>query len=181
MVSEKKPRYSSLNDYLRFIQNNLKPVKTIKVGQWYQFNYFFHINPDFSKVKPELKKTYDFFPCDLCVSISPRSKSFICVNLHRLPVKSRQIFISRLKKAFGESKFEKDPIRLPGVNFKKLTKYLLKLGCTIRRYRMSRVHQLRLINSDAIEEIIKFYANTYYRGNIKTIQNLYNNYKPKPR
>jgi hypothetical protein len=180
-MSEKKLQYQNLKEYLNFIRNNLKRVGKPKVGGWYSFNYFFHTNPDFQKVKPELKKTYDFFPCDLCISISPKSKSMMCINFHRLPVKTRQIFIARLKKAFGEHKFEKDPIKLPGVNYKKLCRYLLKLGVTIRRYRFSRIKDLREINPDAMEDIMKFYSNTYYRSNIKGIQALYNNYRPASR
>ena len=98
-MNEKKTNYSSLNEYLQFIRENLKPIKTIRVGLFVSQNYLFFLNTLYKKY-PEKKKYLDFFQIDLVIYNNHAKKYFTCLNWHALPVPTRQILLARLRKQF---------------------------------------------------------------------------------
>ncbi len=178
-MPERELKYSSLNDYLQFIRENFKPVKVIKVGVFYSQNYFFHLNPLYKK-HPEKKKYLDFFPIDLIIYNNPTKKYFVALNWHALPVLTRQILMARLKKEFDNAFNDDKPlVRIPGLNYKKLLRFLKKIGVGIRRYRYERIRKLAIIPPDKLDEAMKFFANTWYKTNIVGIRNQYLKYRPK--
>lgn len=178
-MNQREYKYTNLNDYLRFIRENLKLVKTIKVGCFYSQNYLFHLNPLYKKY-PEKKKYLDFFPIDLVIYNSTKKHYFVALNWHALPIPTRQILMARLKKSF-ESSFNEDAPRvfIPGLNYKKLLRFLKKIGVGIRRYSYERVRKLAIIPPHKLDEMIKFRALTWYQTNYEGIKNQYVNYKPK--
>src|SRR5882757_8033892 len=176
-LKEKKYNYSSLNDYLQFIRENLKPIKTIRTGTFISQNYLFFLNL-FKKKYPEKKKDLDFFPIDLIIYNSPTKKSFVCLNWHALPVPTRQILLARLRKQFEASfREDKQSTFIPGMNYKKLLRYLKKIGVGIRRYTYSRVRKLAIIAPNQLDEIMKFRSLTWYKTNYAGIVSKYNNYR----
>lgn len=168
-------KYSNAKEYLGLV-GSFPRTNYPRVGRFLSFFYRFHLNPLYKK-HPELKKYLDFLPFDLCIAVQPKKKLFMCVNFHALPVKTRQIFIARLKKTY-EINFEKEKVLIPGINYRKLFRYLRKIGVAIRQYRMDRVALMREVPGDKIDLTMKYYANFYYRTNIQGITSRYNNYVP---
>lgn len=147
-----------------------------RVGRFVCFTYNFHTNPLYIK-HPEKKKYLDFQPFDLVIAVRPKKSIFMCVNFHHLPVITRQIFLAKLKKDY-ESNFERPKTVISGINYKKLFKYLKKIGVAVRTYRFERVMSLREVPSDMIDETMKYYANFYYKTTYKGMVNKYVNYRP---
>lgn len=179
MPTEREYNYSNLNDYLRFVRENFKPTKTIRVGLFVSQNYLFHLNPLYKKY-PQKKKYLDFFPIDLVIYDNPKKKYFAALNWHALPVPTRQILKARLEKQFQSAFNENKPmIRIPGINYKKLLRFLRKVGVGIRRYRYERVRKLAIIPPNMIDEVLKFKALTWYGSNYQGIKSQYDKYRPK--
>lgn len=176
---EKKLKYNNLREFLDYARNNLKKINIPKAGELIYMNYFFYLNSLY-KLHPEKKKYLDFFPCDLVLAVQPQKHTMICVNFHALPVITRQILIARLKKDYPNPFDDKPRIRIPGMSYRKILKYLKRIGVSIRKYRFERIKDLRVISSDQIDTILKFYPQTYYQSTYNKIVSNYNNFKPKP-
>lgn len=173
---DNKLRYNSAAEYLHFISQFPRAAEP-KPGRFYVFSYFFHLNPLYKKY-PKLKKYLDFQPYDLCIATRPSKGLFTCINFHALPVKTRQIFMARLRKDY-EDRFEQSRTFIPGVNYLKLYRYLKKLGITVRNYRYDRVALLRQVPTEKIPDLQRFYANFYYGTNYRGIVSRYEKYVPK--
>jgi hypothetical protein len=168
------PRLNNLSSYRKYIRENLKVTKDFKLGGFYSYNYKFSLDYEFDKLK-----FFDWLPISFIMNINMEKKTFVGLNLHHMPVKSRQIWLSRLKKRYP-NKFEIGGIKLLRelADEDLATKLLLKSKIAIRNYRFDRVRDLRIISLDQIEEIIRFYSNTYFAVNMNQINNRYNQYIP---
>lgn len=171
----KERRYNNARTYLDFIAQFPRMPKP-RVGRFVCFTYNFHTNPYYID-HPEKKKYLDFQPFDLVIAVRPKKGTFMCVNFHHLPVITRQIFLAKLKKDY-DSSFDRPKALIPGINYKKLFKYLKKIGVAVRNYRFERVMALREVPSNMIDETMRFYANFYYKSTYKAIVNRYLEYKP---
>jgi hypothetical protein len=174
----KERHYNNARTYLDFIKQFPRSPKP-RVGKFICFTYNFHTNPYYID-HPEKKKYLDFQPFDLVIAVRPQKGTFMCVNFHHLPVITRQIFLAKLKKDYTAN-FENEDRRrtvIPGINYKKLFKYLKKIGVAVRCYRFERVMSLREVPVDMIDETMKFYANFYYKSNYKAIVTRYVDYTP---
>lgn len=172
-------KYQNLKEYLDFVKANYRKTKTIRAGYFVSFNYLFHLNPDY-KEHPERKKYLDFFPMDLVLWVNYDKKLFLSVNFHAFPVATRQILMARLRRVY-ESTIDRPRSRIPGINYRKMLRFLKKLGVAIRKYHFSRVRNYAEIPGELLDESMKFYANTFYKTNYLGVVSRYNNFKPKPR
>lgn len=172
-----KLKYSNAKEYLNFI-SHFPRLAYPRVGRFICFTYNFHTNPFYQK-HPEKKKYLDFQPFDLCIAVRAKNKTFLCINFHALPVKTRQILMAKLRKDYSKN-FEKPKVLIPGINYKKLFRYLRRIGVAVRAYRFERVMLLREVPEEKIEDTVKFYANFYYNSNYNAIVKRYNEYKPVP-
>ena len=185
-----KFNYNNAKEYLNYIKDFPRKARPI-VGRFVCFTYNFHTNPDYvdtvykigknkGKVRKnsEKKKYLDFQPFDLVIAVRPSKETFMCINFHALPVKTRQILMAKIKKNY-EKTFEKPKILIPGVNYRKMLRFLKKIGVAVRQYRFERVMSLREVPKDEIDNLMKYYANFYYKTNYNAIVTKYNAYRPK--
>lgn len=176
-MSDSRERvYNNARAYLNFIKD-FPRVTMPKTGRFYCFTYAFHVNP-YYKEHPEDKKYLDFQPCDLCFANRPAKEIFYCINVHNMPVKSRILLLNKIKKDY-EQAFDHRRAFIPGLNYKKLFRYLKKIGVAVRCYRYDRVVIMREIPAEQIDETFRYYANFYYQTNYSAIVNKYNVYRPK--
>lgn len=176
-MNDKKLKYNSINEYLKYIRENLPRIKVPQAGLLVQMNYLFTLNPDYKK-HPEKKKGLDFFPIDLILATQPSKKLMLCVSLHNFPVATRQILIARIRKEYPNPFTDKPRIRIPGMNYFKMLRYLKKMKIAIRKYRYERIKDFRVIPTEHLDTLLKFYPNTFYGTNYNAKVRDYNRYIP---
>lgn len=175
MTKIKPIKYNNQKDYLNFIGQFPRAPFPI-AGGFYCWTYLFHLNPTYKKY-PELKKYLDFQPLDLIIYTNPSKKIFVGINWHALPLRVRDILLANLVRAYPNA-LNMERTRMPGLNYKKLLRYLKKIGIAVRKYRYERVRMLRFIPGDKLKESLDFYANFYYKSTYEAVANRYRAYKP---
>lgn len=167
-------KYNNISEYKKFIRENFKAGGSLKLGGFYSYNYLFSLDEDFDKLK-----FYDWLPITLILDINIKNKTFSGLNFHHMPVKPRQIWLNRVKNLLPE-KFESGGIQY----FKELSNQnralgiLLKSKIAVRNYRFDRVRDIRSLEVDKLDEVIKFFAKSYFSVSIEQIKNRYNTFRP---
>lgn len=175
-----KPNYNSIAAYHRYLMQFPK-TGNLQVGRFYAYLY------NFSKDYPfEELKYYDFEPLTFVFSIGP-GEYFTGINFHHMPVRPRILWLNRVIKMARRvdtdisTRFTGGtgrPVwRIYGLNYPKVYKVLFKSKIAIRRYRFDRVGMLRTIPINDIDQVMHYYARTYYASNIKQIANRYRKYR----
>jgi hypothetical protein len=174
---ERDLKFNAQREYLNFILQFPRATRPMPFC-FYTFSYFFHKNPDFKKIKMKDKKFYSFQPMDLILYVNSSKKYFVGINLNQMSVQSRKLLLTKIKKDYP-TKFDDKKIRLPGINFRKLFRYLRKIGIIIRKYLFERTHSLRFIPGDKIDTLMNFTSNFYYKTTYQWVAQRYLNYRPK--
>jgi len=168
------PSYGNIAEYIKYLRSFDK-AGTIRPGYFYVYEY------DFMKHYPiEELKFYDYMPLTFVYKIvkGKDSRYFQGLNFHHMPVKARQWWLNRVK-AMASIYFDKGGIRrLPGINYLVLEKIMRKGVFGVRNYKFESVRNLRAIPLEEVENIIRWYANTYYGVTIGQIQARYNSFRP---
>jgi len=163
---EKQLQYSSFNNYLEYLKSNFRINSVIRKGHFYTYLY------KFGKDYPDdILKYFDWWPLTFIFDVNYDKKYFVGMNLHHMPVLSRQIWVSRLKKVSAEN-FEnnKQPIR---INYPSLISMFKKSGFIVRNYRMDRVNLLRKVQLNSVDEVVRYYSDTYYKVSYEQSANRY--------
>lgn len=167
-------RFANINSYIKYIRENFSTVgKTNNLlGSLFVYNYKFNMNPDFYNKDYDEIKFYDWMPATYIFNIRPESKTFFGLNLHHLPLKARDYWLTRFS---GINTQGKDRFYLP-YDVLKVMHIKSKFG--IRQYRMDRTFNIRLVPFSYWGELFDFYAKTYFGVTIKDVQMRYREYNP---
>jgi hypothetical protein len=178
-INTTKPRYNSIQSYLKLLRK-FPRTGQLQVGRFYCFSYKFLEEYDW-----EILRHFDFLP--LTYIFSRTVKHAIGINFHQIPPLPRQIWLSRVKQI---SQHVGEPIeirgllggrpvyKIRGLNYPRVWQILRKTKVAIRKYRVNEIHQLRSIDLRVIDEVMKYFANTYVSSNIQNIRKRYNQYRP---
>jgi len=169
---EPKSEFGNLARYVRFVKDNFPIAKVIRPGNFYVCVYRFN-----RKTEPySVLKFYDIYPFIFVYELhknKDKDKMFRGINFHHVPIRSRKLWLGRTKRLIGESFDEnKRLIRLAAwqrlfVMMKKLSK------ASVRQYYLKRVVQPRLVPNDRVDELLNYYAKTYYGVSINQIEAQY--------
>lgn len=175
-MEEKELKYSNQKEYLNFI-TKFPRIKIPIAGTFCVFTYLFHKNPEFKNIPIDKKKFYSFQPCDMVLFNNPKKKYFVCINFNQMSVRARQLLLTKIKSQYP-SRFDEGRILIPGMNYRKLLRFLKKAKIAIRRYRYDRVLMMRYIPAEKLDDVILFTANFYYKTNYNWVANKYLKYVP---
>jgi hypothetical protein len=168
-----KMDYGSIVEYNRYL-NGFKRAKTLRAGYFYVYKYNFYKNYPIQELK-----YYDYRPLVFIFNVTNREngKYFIGINFHHLPVKARQFWLRKLQ-SIAKRYFNMGGVqRIPGLNYDTLQKVMKKSIFGVRQYRANAIKDLREIPLDKLEDIMKFYAKTYYGITIREVQAKYNQFR----
>ena len=97
--------------------------------------------------------------------------------MNQIPVQARVYLISLIRKQYP-TQMDEGRVLIPGMNYKKLLRWLRKSKIAIRTYRYDRVRTLRYVPAENISDLIKFTSNFYYKTNYNWVANKYRSYNP---
>jgi len=167
-----KSEFGALTKYVKFIKTNFPVAQTIKPGNFYAYTYRFD-----KKSEPyNVLKFWDVMPFAFVYELhknKENEKMFRAINFHHVPVRPRQLWLNRTVKITGEAFAENKRLhRLASwqrlyIMMKKISKK------SVRQYYLKRMIQPRQIPNDRVEEVIKYYAKTYYGVSISQIEAQY--------
>lgn len=177
-----KPRYNSVGAYHRYLMN-FPRTGNIQVGRFFTYLY------DFSKDYPYKElKYYDFEPLTFIFSIGP-GEYFTGINFHHIPVRPRLLWLNRVIKLARRvdnnisTRFTggtgRPVYRIYGLNYPLVYRILFKSKIAIRRYRFDRVSLLRAIPVNDVDQVMRYYARTYYGVGYEQIVSRYKKYRPR--
>lgn len=163
-----------LSSYIRYLLTNTRPAQMIRPFKFYAFDYAFD-----KETRPyEEIRFWDMMPLVFVFDAYKHKEGYnlVGINFHHLPVISRQIWLSRIKKIQGDS-FPNN--RLLRMTYKQLWKMFIKASrYGVRQYRIERATRIRVIENIQMDEVMKFYANTYYGATYRNIEANYKKYRP---
>ena len=151
--------YIDINDYLKYLNESTQRVSSLQLGAFYTYNYNFYKD----KRPYDEVKFYDKVPLIFLFDFKKSkngSNLFFGLNFHHLPVKSRQIWLSRIKKIHSQA-MQKNK-RMNTVDYRQLFYMFKKSTIGVRQYRLEAVSRNRRVPTDNLDEIMKYYAKTYY-------------------
>jgi hypothetical protein len=149
-------------------------------GYMYAYYYMFQRKG----VPQEKLRFYDWWPLTFVFQVDFKERRFYGLNFHHLPVRTRLIWLARIKRLYA-AKFPTDeikrnfltPKRIP-MTYKRLVLILIKSKYGIRQYRMDRVRKLRIVPNTQWEQAMRYFSKTYYRVTYEQKVNDYNRYNP---
>jgi hypothetical protein len=172
-----KNDYRVLMNYVRYIRENCKITPMIRPFQFYTYDYEFdkEIRPyeeiRFWDMKP-LVFIFDAYKYEHGVN-------YVGINFHHIPVISRQIWLARIKKLQG-TKFENN--QMLRMKYQHLWKMFIKAtNYATRQYRAERMSKVRKIDNSQMDEVMRFYGNTYYGATYSNIIANYKRFRPNIR
>jgi hypothetical protein len=170
--------FKVLQEYIRYLRENTRAAPMIRPFKFYAFDY------DFDKeTRPyETIRFWDMMPLVFVFDAYKHKNgiNFVGINFHHMPVISRQIWLARIKKLQKE-KFPNN--RLLRMSYHMLWKMFIKATkFATRQYRVERVSRLREVDNNQMDDLMRFYANTYYGATYQNIVSNYKKYRPsKPK
>lgn len=168
--------YISATEELSDVSNKIIP------GQFYSFAYDYYKNPEINKVPADVLNFYDTLPLVYVYNLK-KSKDgstlyYHCLNLHHLPLKTRKIWLSVLRKAAGNFMEREQPITLPPSLMKTL---MIKPKFAYRQYNINRIKYLRQVPFSNINELAEYAAPTYDNVAYQQVAERYSLYNPYTR
>lgn len=173
-----EPQFLTINKYIQFLRKNYKRTKIIHRGFLYTYPYFFNRAPGFKEEDFEKIKFYDFFPLVFVFDVNRKNKTFVGLNFHHLPVKSRQIWLKRVQK-IRKNIFEREGTNRVILKYNTLKFLVKKSMFGIRQYRFDRIGELRMIPNQDWEKLFSLYGRTYYGVSLRQIEDKYKRFVPK--
>lgn len=163
-----KKVYSSLSAYMSYLETVSSVSNKFLPGNFYSYEYHFNrVAKDF-----EVQRFYDKRPLIFLISEGPTMGTFIGLNLHQIPVKSRLIWLTRFNKISG---ILDENVR--AVYCYEVIKAMFKKArYGIRVYKADRIFKLRKVDSTKMYDLSKYYSNTYYGATIDVIEVRYENF-----
>jgi len=172
-----EPRFLNINKYIQHIRKTYKRINLIQKGNLYTYTYLFNHAPNFDKQDYEKIKFYDYMPVTFIFDIDEKNKTFTGINFHHLPVASRLIWLNRLKKMRGKL-FEQEGVNRVILRYGVL-KFLMKKSIFgIRKYRMDRTRELRIVPNQQWEELLSIYSRTYFGVTLAQVEQKYKTFIP---
>jgi len=166
--------YGNIVEYIKYLQS-FKRASIIRPGYFYVYEY------DFMTHYPiEELKFYDYMPLSFVFTIinGKDRRYFQGLNFHHMPVKARQWWLAKVK-TMARTYFDRGGFRrIPGLDYAALSKIMRKGKFGVRNYRFESVRNLREVPLNDLDEVLKFYAKTYYAVTIGQIQVRYNSFRP---
>jgi hypothetical protein len=168
--------YADINDYIKYLHENSERVGTLQLGAFYTYNYDFYKD----KRPYEEVKFYDRIPLIFLFDFKKAkngSNLFIGLNFHHLPVKARQIWLSRIRSYYTQ--LMESNKRLNTIDYKQLFYVHKKAILGVRQYRLEAVSRNRRIATTDLDEILKYYSKTYYGVTYDQVANKYRTTKAR--
>lgn len=162
--------YASAKKYFEYLESVSERSSKFLIGNFYAYEYRFdRTDKDFNDLK-----FYDKYPLIYLISKGPADNTYIGLNLHQIPVKSRLIWLTRLNK-IAEILQEDQRVVYRYEFIKSLFK---KAVFGVRMYRLDRVVKLRRVDSTKMYDLSRFYSKTYYGATIDAVEIRYAQFNP---
>lgn len=164
----------SIVEYKDFVMDRAERARAIHVGHFYTFHYRFYTH-----YPPEELKYYDYFPL---VFIFERRKTkegkivYYGLNFHHMPVRSRQIWLARINKIYGNSLENGD--RITRFGYRDLFALFKKSIGSIRQYRQEGILNLYRIPTPELRDIMTQATDTYYGVTLAEVRTKYQAFIP---
>tara|TARA_R110001606_G_scaffold97248_1_gene215005 strand:- start:10306 stop:10842 length:537 start_codon:yes stop_codon:yes gene_type:complete len=167
----------NLTEYVNATNELATGISKILPGEFYTFAYDYHLNPDIKKVKKDSLDYYDTLPLVYVFNLRKAKDTlyYECLNLHHLPLKTRKIWLTKLKKVAGIFMKNESPIILPSGLMKSL---MIKPKYGYRQYHINRIKYLKRVPFKNIDELAKFAAPTYDASQYQDVAQRYSLYNP---
>ena len=166
---EPKKEFGNLSKYVKFLKSNFPVATTIRPGNFYAYTYRFDRKSEPYKVL----KFWDVMPFTFVYELhrnKDNEKMYRGINFHHVPVRPRQIWLRKTINITGEA-FEQNRKLIRLASWMRLFLMMKKLSRkSVRQYYIKRTLQPRLIPNDRVEEVIKYYAKTYYGIGISQVE-----------
>jgi len=167
-----KSEFGVLAKYVKFIKDNFPRAKVIRPGEFYAYTYRF----DKTQYPYSELKFWDVMPLVFVYELhknKENEKMFRAINFHHAPVRPRQIWLNRTINLTGEA-FERNKRLTRLASWQRLFVMMKKISKkTVRQYYLKRMIQPRHIPNDRVEEVIRYYARTYYGISISQVEAQY--------
>jgi len=160
-------QYNNVNDYLTYINDNFERVSVVKPG--YVYSYVYKSSKDYPI---DVLKFFDIMPLTFVTSVNYTDKTFHGLNFHHMPVAERLVWyrrISVLAKILKTVQLKKSITGIPWLNYNRMQLIYEHTNRITRQYRMSRVAVPRLVPIENMNEVLRFYARTYYGVGINAV------------
>lgn len=158
--------FANLGKYVRYINTSFEKRTKLFVGSFYSFVYDFDKNQNFNKIK-----FYDMMPLIYLFDKHPNHKNIVRgINFHHMPINIRYIYTSKMRN-IAENNFKKNTRILMLTEYAKLfNMYRKATKASIRQYDITKIRDLRKIPNSQIENVLGYYAKTYYGINIGMVE-----------
>ena len=162
--------YTSIRKYFDYVNSVSTVTNKFIPGYFYSYEYRYDRK---DKTYFDLK-FYDRFPLVFLIGKGPGENTYIGLNFHQIPVRSRLIWLTKFDKICD---ILKEDVRAV-YRYEFLKAMFKKATFGVRVYRVDRVFKLRKIDSREMQEISRFYSKTYHGANIDLIDMRYAQHNP---
>jgi len=154
--------FNDLAEYRRKILSYSKVATgTIRPGNMYAYGYEF----DETKYSDDIIKFFDHMPLSFIVQVIPKHDIVQGVNLHHMPLQIREMWFKRIKlvtKIGNLLRLGKKVDRISWINYQRMNMIFRESKYAVRNYKIDNIRDLRLIALEDVEELLQYYAQTYY-------------------
>lgn len=173
LLLETPKNFRSLKEYKQSISKfkSINPNQ-ISNGFLYNFDYDYSLDVDF-----KILRFYDSFPLSLIFTVKDSNHCF-GINFHRMPLLTRNWFISRLK-GLNKNAFSKNGNNKIRINYSTLKGIMRKVPYLVRQYRMDRMSNIKIIPNNQWGEIVKFQPPTFHSATFPQLIKDYNAFQIK--
>lgn len=155
-----KNPYASIKEYFTYVNEVSERSNKFLPGFFYAYEYRFPHDKPFKELK-----FYDKYPLIFLIGKGKGANTYIGLNFHQIPVRSRLIWLTRFNKIAGILNEDERAY----MYYESIKSMYKKATHGVRVYRLDRVFTLRRIDSTKMYDISRFYAKTYYGVSIEAI------------
>lgn len=185
IIKDKDIRLKRLPSYLKFVREQGVETNILRPGYFYTYNYRFDLNPHFPKLSYDEVRFYDWYPLVFIYDVYREKKTnnlvYRGLNFHHLPVRSRRLWLTRLKKYIDHDEIEEDTKIKPLVDYSNLRSLFIKATFGIRNYRRDRMFNIQRVPNYKLDSYLGFAAKTYFASTLAEVGLNYKSFDPRRR
>jgi hypothetical protein len=154
--------YADLSEYRRkLLQYPKESVGAMRTGYMYAFYYDFDVT-DYSN---DIVRYFDHLPLAFITQVISKHNMMQGINLHHMPLKIREMWHQRIKfvARIGQMlRLGRKIDRMSWLNYQRMVIIFRDSKYAVRNYKIGNIKDVRQIPLDQIDELMQYYAQTYY-------------------
>jgi len=154
--------YADLSEYRRkLLQYPKISVGAMRTGSMYAYYYDF----DVEQYSLDILKYFDHMPLTFITQIIIKHNMLQGINLHHMPLEIREVWYKRIMFVIHIGRLlqmGKKIDRVSWLNYQRMVMIFRDSKYAVRNYKIDNIKEVRQIPLDQIDNLINYYARTYY-------------------